>query len=470
MSNILKISTPMSGYENNVSKQNLQMQEGAGIKNPVNPDKVIRADRRTEYGEQQGVRQGAHYDSNFGNFVRTLTGASKTSEIMTKMLFSRMANLVEAGIGSGTADEIQGFLKMLEMEPEKLKNFLKNQVNGSNRLKGSLFDMLRSIMKSTQSVELKAGILDFLKKYNDLSSGKHLLENIKGELRDIEGYMFRNDREILRELSAKLLPHNAENAEKNIQTLKEEIIPFLGKYISDTKNTGKIRDIINLLAFNTSRYENGDLDKVAQAFKRLGDFSAFRKFFPSMGIDEIRDLFENIDFDRAAGREAWADKFLDILEMGAKGNAGIENREDFMTLIHGMLINESVYMPLLHVMLPVILNGTPIYSEIWLNPDEPSEENEGSSGVKMLLKFDMKDVGFFDVFCYYENGNMDMIFRYPDSLADHEKEIREGIEGILKKNGMKIRYLAIEKGKEPIQVSAAFPQIYERRNTINVTI
>lgn len=37
MSNILKISTPISGYENNVSKQDPQMKNDVGIKNPVNP-------------------------------------------------------------------------------------------------------------------------------------------------------------------------------------------------------------------------------------------------------------------------------------------------------------------------------------------------------------------------------------------------------------------------------------------------
>ena len=34
-------------------------------------------------------------------------------------------------------------------------------------------------MKEAGSVELKAGILDFLKKYNDMSSGKHIMTNIK---------------------------------------------------------------------------------------------------------------------------------------------------------------------------------------------------------------------------------------------------------------------------------------------------
>lgn len=472
MSNILKISTPVTGYENTVNKQPSHLQDDKSIKNPIIPDKVVRADSRAEYENERGVLQGNSYESNFSNFLRTLGDIPKTGEIMSKLLFSGMANIIEAGIGQGAADEVHAFLDMLKMDPEQLKAFLKNQMNGSTKLKGSLFDLLRGVMKDAGSVELKSSVLEFLKKYNDMSSGKHILDTIKGELEDIQSYMFRGDRDMLRQLANQLLPHNMENMEKNIQTLKEQILPFLGNHISETRNMGRIRDIISLVAFNISRYENGSLDKVVQAFKHLSDFSAFRKHFSDISKEEMMDLFQSIDFDKAAGRDEWADKLLDLLRMGAKGNAGIENREDFLTLIHGMLINESVYMPVLHTMIPMILNGTPIFSEIWLDPDEPSSDSEtpGESGVKMLLKFDMKDVGFFDLFCYYAEGKMDLLLHYPEHLSAYDNDIRAGIAEILKKNGMEIGYLTVEQGKESIPVSAAFPKIYERRNSINVTI
>ena len=154
----------------------------------------MRADSRAEYGNERGVQQGLSYESNFGNFVRTLANIPRASEIMSKMLFSGMRNVIEAGIGTGMAEEIHMLLGMLEMDPQKLKEFLKSQMNGSNKMKGSLFELLRGVMKEAGSVELKAGILDFLKKYNDMSSGKHIMTNIKGELKEIESYMFRNER------------------------------------------------------------------------------------------------------------------------------------------------------------------------------------------------------------------------------------------------------------------------------------
>ena len=471
MSNILKVTTPITGYENSVNKQNMSPSENMHIKNPIDPTKVVRPDDRANTNGEQGVRQGISYNSNFGNFVQSLQNVSNLREIMTRMVFGGMTTVAEAGISQGMAEEINSLFQMLQMSPDKLKEFLKSQMMASNKMQGPFFNIMRQILNNSNSVELKSGILNFLKKYNDMSSGEHLLENIKSELNEIGKYMFRNDRQLLQQLADRLLPHSMNSNEINTQLLKEEIIPFLGKYISDTRNMGKIRDLINLLAFNTSRYENGNLNSVSLAFEKLMNFPAFQSKFEGMSADEFAKMLSNVDFNKAAGQAEWSDTFLNILKEGVRGEAGIQNREAFLNIMKGMLINESVYMPVMHTMLPMVLNGTPVFSEIWVDPDEESgNENSSEKGIKLLIKFDMKDVGFFDIIAYYENGKMDMLLRHPDSLSEQTGKIREGIARILQRNNIEVDYLAVETGKESIPVSSAFPKIFERRNSVNVTI
>ena len=332
-------------------------------------------------------------------------------------------------------------------------------------------DVLRQIMDEATTVELKAGVLDLLKKYNDMSSGKHILENIKGELEEIEARMFRGDREGLEKLAMRLKPHSMDANAVNTRLLKEQIIPYMGKYVADNREMGKLRDLVTLVAFNTARYESGSLEKVTQAFQRLMDFPGFNKHFKGMTEADFRKMLVNVDYDRAAGKNELADKLLNIMQAGVKGEAGIENREAFVNIMRSMLVNESVYMPLMHVMLPVILDGVPMFSEMWVDPDEESG-NPGSKerGVKLLIKFDMKDVGFFDMMLYYEKGKIDMLIHYPEELSGHESDIRENIRKIMSKNKLELEYLGVERNKAPIQVSAAFPKIFERRNSINVTI
>ncbi len=473
MSNILKVTTPTVGYDNNSVNNKptpSQQAEDLSIKNPVEANRVGRADGRAESGGNDGGR-GIAYDSNFGSFIQSLRDLPRLSEAMSKMIFGGMANLVESGITKGTAEDIQAFFQMLNMSPEKLSEFLKSQMAGANRLQGPLFDVLRQIMDEATTVELKAGVLDLLKKYNDMSSGKHLMENIKGTLEDIEARMFKGDREGLMKLAMKLKPHTMDSNAANVRLLKEQIIPYMGKYVADNREMGKLRDLVTLVAFNTSRYESGSLDNVVQAFQRLMDFPTFQKQFKGMSVNDYRDHHRGVDYDRAAGKNELTDKLLNIMQAGVKGEAGIENKEAFVNIMRSILVNESVYMPVMHVMLPVILDGVPMFSEMWVDPDEESG-NQGSKerGIKLLIKFDMKDVGFFDMMLYYEKGKIDMLIHYPEELSGHESDIRENIRKIMSRNELELEYLGVEQNKAPIQVSAAFPKIFERRNSINVTI
>ena len=93
-----------------------------------------------------------------------------------------------------------------------------------------------------------------------MSSGKHILENIKGELEEIEARMFRGDREGLEKLAMRLKPHSMDANAVNTRLLKEQIIPYMGKYVADNREMGKLRDLVTLVAFNTARYESGSLE------------------------------------------------------------------------------------------------------------------------------------------------------------------------------------------------------------------
>ena len=470
MSNILKVTTPAMGYENTINKQNINLEEQITNRLPIKPDGSAQTGDKNQFAGSKDDA-GIYRESNFSNFVRTLGDVPKLREVMGKLLFGGAEHLTEAGLKAQTAQDITSMFSLLNLTSEQVGTFLKKQTEGSNRLQGPLFDLLRSVMSETTSVDLKFSVLEFLKRYNDMSSGNHLMHNIKSELKEIESYMFSQEREFLEELTKQLQPHSLKTNEKNTQVLKEQIIPFLGKYISSTGTGGKIRDIINLLTYNTSRYENGSLNSVMQAFKKMEEFPVFQKKFGGMTSAEVESLFEKVDFEKASGKEEWSDKFIDIIGKGIKGEAGTQTKDMFMNLLRGMLVNESVYMPLLHTAFPFILEGVPVFSEMWIDPDEESDNSApGKGGVKILLKFDMQDLGFFDILMFYENHKMSMVMHYPDKLPVKGEEIKKGITNILKRNGMDIEYLSVEKGKGSIPVSKAFPKLYERRNSVNVTI
>jgi hypothetical protein len=472
MSNILNVSNSIPGYENNI-KNNPYTTVDANIPNQVDPSKVVRPDGRTDTGQEQNNRMGLNYESNYDNFMQMVNTSPKLTQIFTQLIFSGMSNLVEAGIGETFAKEIAGFFEQMKMSEEEAIVFIKNQMNGAVRFKGALFNLLRQVMNETTSVDLKAGILDFVKRYGDMAASKHLLDNIASNIEEIKQYMFKADREILETMFARMNMDDSQNYTKeNLQILKNEILPFLSKYISKTHDMGKIRNVISLLAFNIARYENGSLESLSQSFKRLMNFQAFRGHFKGVNGDELIEVLANADFDQEAGKNNWADSFLNIMRLGVKGEAGLENKQLFENIMNAILLNESVYMPILHLMLPIELNGNLMFSEIWVDPDaEGSNAGESQERkIKLLVKFDIKHVGFFDLILLYSDGKADVQLYYPKKLAPLEKEIEKGMTTIMSKNHIEAQTLLVDQNKSSKALSDIFPKIHERKNVINVSV
>ncbi len=472
MANILKVTTPLTGYENNVRSNNTEQAEKLQVQNPVDPTRVVRPDGRTDANSQQQAQLRMDYDSNFGAFVQLLRDTPELTDTMSKLMFGGMANLVESGIGEDTAKEISSFFQLLKMSDAELLNFLKSQTGGAVRFQGPFFALMRQALNESPSVEQRTAILSFLKRYTDMSSGKHLMESIRENLEQIKKHMFHSQREELEQLTRGLNHRGLQDTARNTARLQQEIIPFLAKYVGQTRDLGSLRNLVSQLAYNTSRYGNGDLDQLVEDFKNLLRFPSFQKTFQGMDETQLRSLLMNLNFDKAAGQTEWADRFVNIVQSGLRGEAGLENRQVFENVVNSMLLNESVYMPVLHMMLPVELNGHLMFSELWIDPDE---EDSGSTDprervARLLIKFDIKDVGYFDLLMVYEKENVSMRLFYPEKLQSFEADIKESLSNILKQNQLNCEYLGVEKSVIPIPVSGVFPKIFERKNSVNVTI
>lgn len=472
MANILRVTTPPTGYENNVRNNTQNQPDKMQIQNPVDPNRVVRPDNRSDANSQSGAQLSANYDSNFGTFVQLLRDTPQLTDTMSKLMFGGMANLVEAGIGPDTAEDISTFFQLLKMTDAELVEFLKNQMSGAVRFQGPFFALMRDALNNAPTVEQRAAILAFLKRYSDMSSGKHLMENMKDLLSDIKKYMFHEQREQLDQLTRGLNHRGPQDTGQNTARLQQDIIPFLAKYIAQTRNMGTLRDLVAQLTYNAARYENGDLDQLISDFKNLLKFPSFQKIFEGMDEEQLRELLMRMNFDKAAGKSAWADKFLNIVESGIRGDAGLENRQVFENVVNGLLLNESVYMPVLHLMLPIELNGQLMFSEMWIDPDEDgtASTDPKERTAKLLIKFDIKDVGFFDLLMVYEKENVSMRLFYPEHLSPFESDIKKGMGEILDRNGLNCEYLGVEQAKGSIPVSSVFPKIFERKNAVNVTI
>lgn len=478
MANILRVTTPVVGYDNNsgakVNQENPP--KNPNIQGEVRPDKVVRPDARSDAAPQQEeATLKFRYETNFDNFIQQMAKSSNITEEFSSVFLEKLGVLAQSGLKADFAGKIAEFLNMISMSPQDLAAFLKTQGQASVRYSGVFFDVLRQIMQQTGSVELRAGILDFLKRYTDMAEGSHLLDNMRRLMQDLKGGMLRSPGEQLEEMGRQLNYNAANgNVKENANLLKNRILPFLNSYITQMHERGSMRENTAMLASLTARYENGDAGRLQEAFLRLLDFQVFSKHFKNLDPATLMKVLGNTEFEKASMKNGAMNQLAEIINRGVMGEAGTENKMVFKELMQAFLLNESVYMPVLHLALPVDINGTLMFSELWIDPDEERDKGDGTSErlIKGLIKFDIKDVGFFDLFFLYgtDSGQLSLQLNYPEKLDATQEEVRTAISRIIANNGMEEGEVVLGSEDGSIPISAAFPNIFERKNSINVTV
>lgn len=480
MANILNILPPTAGH-NDLSAKTNQPAVGMdpNIKNPVDIKNVVRADQKGSSENNTAQKEKLAPDSNYATFLRNIQEFMDLSPVMSKLFFSGLANIVETGIRENFAVEISGFLEMSKMNPTELLAFIKEQLSSNARFTGILFDTLRQAVFYSDSSDIRAQILEFVRSLDNMNSGRHIMENIKQELNNIGQGMFKSQRDTLEDAMVHLnFNLSAGDVKENLDVLKKEILPILKNYIHQTGDTGFIRDQISLLTYNIARYENGNMDRVSLLFKKLmsnKDLAAlFEKNFKGLDWKDmnIADFLKAYSHkQQSEDLKSWNDSFLNIMEKAVRGEAGNENRAVFESIMTSILLNQSVYMPLLHLMVPLEMYNTKLYSEIWIDPDC---ENDGVDSDKrrsrLLVKFDIEDLGFFDLVIDYTKDDVDVALLYPEQHKKLEGEFRKGLMGIFKKHNLNYNMISLQKSSAPVTISEVFPKVFERRNSVNVRI
>jgi succinate dehydrogenase flavin-adding protein (antitoxin of CptAB toxin-antitoxin module) len=475
MSNILKVTTPMTGYDNsNQVRSNPAKIADTSIQGQINPDKVMKPDARSDSAQGQDVNMKFQYESNFGSFVQQMKDSPTLAEEFSRLFLTGTATIAESGLGENFAQKLEEFMNMIEVRPQDLTGMLKGQSNAAVRYSGAFFSLFRQVMGSNASLELKAGILDFLRRYTDMVETPHLMGNIRQTLNNIKGQMYRDGREQLEQLEGQLNGKASGTAIKeNLDTIRGKILPFLNLYISRSHERGEMRDLAALLASYAARCENGLEQRVQDSFEQLMRYPMMQKYFQGFESSALLHVLANTEYEKASRDNQWMDKLSELIRAGAAGEAGSDKKAMFQNMMQSILLNESVYMPVLHMMLPLQIGGRTMFAEMWVDPDadeSKGKENDGKKAVQGLVKFDIKEVGFFDLFFLYQDGNIRIQINCPEKLGDESSIITRDIKKIMSDNGISAQEVFVESSQNSIKISDAFPKIFERKNSVNVRI
>ena len=479
MPDLLGVTNPVPGHDNNNVNRNMPVSPNdPRIQNAPDPTRVSRPDNLTERqdtGDSTGGNQALRYDSNFASFLQRLMNTPGMSQSLSTILAFYEGTVVSSGIEEGLASEMGALLNMLKMDESQLGKFLFSQLANGTRFGGALFAILRDAYSSSNAESVRSSILQFLKKYSDYSSTSHIQGNL---LRGLT----RLTRAIPASYGSQLLPMvsrleellNAGDRAGALKLLQGSILPFLSAYTSKTNDMGLSRTLISMLALDISRYENGSEDSLLQAFHQLNGSPGLRDRLGGLSDEALLRLLNSSSFAKAAEGDQFAAQLTRAAYSALQGGAANEVQEAFRNIIAAFLVNESVHMPLNHILLPLEWDGKMVFSEMWVDPD--AEENmkrgrgERDNTQRFLFKIDIQGLGFFDIVLTSQGERVDVQVFCPEKVAPFSQLVQGELSRILTDNGLTAGAVQVQRMDRPLTISGVFPRIFEGENSINVKI
>ena len=477
MPELLGATNPVPGYDKTTVNRNITVSpDNTQIQNVPDPSKVVRADGRTEQQDSNLQGDGGiRYDSNFQTFLQRLRDTPSLADSLSRIFSGREGIVVSSGLSAGIAEEMGRLLEMLRMDESQLLDFLQGQFKTGTRFGGALFALLRSAYARAASDGVRTDILQFLKAYVDFDSTNHIEGNLLRDLQSMADAMPASWAEKLRDLTAQLQNGIAAgNRQGNLQLLQREIFPYMSSYVERTHDMGTPRALLTMLALNVARYENGSEEKLLEGFHQLSGYGTLKGQLGGIDDQSLLLLLKN-----RGGGDSKAVEFSNHLASAAarafRGEGSAEVQQAFQNLIAAMLVNESVYMPINHYLLPLEWDGRMLFSELWVDPNAEDEQNRGGDGgarntMRFLFKMDVQGLGLFDVILAAQGTDVDVQIACPDKAAPFSKQIGDAVSQILARNDLKPARVAVRRMDRPVTLTEVFPKIFEGKNSINVKI
>ena len=267
---------------------------------------------------------------------------------------------------------------------------------------------------------------------------------------------------------------DAGDREGSLKLLREQVFSLVSKYVSTTHDRGLARNLLSAMTLDVARYENGNEDAMLEALRHLASSNVLPRELAELSNPELLRVLREADFFKATQSNAFAERMAKATHRALSGEAGVDMQEAFHHIMNSVLINESVYMPLQHYMLPMNWNGKLAFSEMWVDPDAERSNRRAKEAAgpvqRVLIKMDIDAVGAFDVLIQNRSEGVSMLVTCPKSVAEHSPQITQSLRDIIARNGLNVEQVQVVEQHRPLTVSEVFPQVFERMSGVNVKI
>lgn len=149
---------------------------------------------------------------------------------------------------------------------------------------------------------------------------------------------------------------------------------------------------------------------------------------------------------------------------------GIDNF-NASNLLQSMLNAPGVFTPLAHYIIPLQVEDTRAFGELWVDNDNTSSNKGGENGEKkyhLFLTFDVEAVGRFEVDAYSSGKELNLSVLYPKSYRYRVSNLTDKITKIAAGVGYNVQNFKTGILFKPHTLAETFPRINDNRKSFDI--
>jgi hypothetical protein len=469
----VKTNNPIS--DNNLNKPKVKTEQVLPF-DVIDPTKVTKPAKQDPSNQTGQNLLNYNPDSVFEKFIKSLQNSPVLAESAKKLLLNKQFINHNIKSDSALSTLFENFLKSIEMNDAEVLNFLKFQQGTNTKFNGEFFDKLRTLLlNNPNNKDFKIALRSFLKSYDCFVSLEETSNSINSTLKNIEKNLPEMLKKPFNEMTSKLIMDNTKGLDLNLNLLKNEILPFVGRYISKMNDFGPVRDYVSVLIHNIIRLETASKDNFADSLDNLFEYIRYNLYVDEKDMESLKmSLIKTYEASSNIQNET-IDSLLKLLESGVKDSENLVNKGVMEEMTESLLFSKNVHIPLTHMFLPLNYNGTFMFSELWIGKDYEESSNkkrkqEYSQVYKVFITFDIQNMGYFESIIILKESKLALDIYVPSNLSSHIDKIKDDLNKIISNNNLSISEISIRESVKKRKFNEVFSNLTERKSGVDVTI
>lgn len=442
----------------------------------VDPTRVTKAPKQDPSNQTGQNLFNYNPDSVFEKFIKSLQSSPVLSEGAKKLLLSNQ--FINNNINSDPILKglFESFIKSIEMNDEEIIDFLKFQQGTYTKFHGEFFNALRALLKTNpDNKDFKSVLKNFLRSYDCFVSVEETSKSIAAALKNIERNLPEMLKKPFNELTDKLVFDSSKGTDPDLDLLKNEIIPFIGRYISKMNDFGPVRDYVSVLIHNTVRLEASSMNRFYDDLENLLEYVRYNFDVDEKYIDSLKMSLLSTYEEASNVKNNSIESFLKLLETGSQKSENLTSKGVMDDMTESLLFSQNVHIPLTHMFLPLNYEGMFMFSELWIGKEYEELPNkkknpEYSMSYKVFVTFDIQNIGYFETTLVLKESGLSLDIYVPGSLYEHIEKIKSDLNSLLSKNNLNVTNMTVQESVRRRKFNEVFSNLTERKSGVDVTI